>query len=98
MASNRESHTFGILLAGLGVGTLFGMLLAPRTGREMRRYLRERLEEGSEGFKRQAQNMRERAGEVLEKGKEYADRGRESLGAAVETGRQAYREEKDRIS
>jgi gas vesicle protein len=40
MSNNQSGRFIGGLLVGVALGTLTGMLLAPRTGRETRRMLR----------------------------------------------------------
>jgi gas vesicle protein len=47
-------------LAGISVGVIAALLLAPYSGEETRQYLRERVDEG-----------RERASDMLERGKDY---------------------------
>ncbi|MGH7829908.1 MAG: YtxH domain-containing protein [Candidatus Binatia bacterium] len=98
MESNGEARTLSYFLAGIGIGTIFGMLFAPRSGQETRRYIRERVDEGRETLRRQTEGLRDRAEEAIEKGKDIVGRGRESVGAAVEVGKQAYREEKEKSS
>jgi gas vesicle protein len=47
-------------VAGISVGVVAALLLAPYSGEETRQYLRDRVDEG-----------RERAGDMLERGKDY---------------------------
>ena len=47
-------------LAGISVGVIAALLLAPYSGEETRQYLRERVDEG-----------RERASDMIERGKDY---------------------------
>jgi gas vesicle protein len=60
MRSNNEVFYF---LAGVTVGIIAALLIAPYSGEETRQYLRERVDEG-----------RERAEDMLEKGKEFVGR------------------------
>lgn len=55
----RSDEVF-YFLAGVSVGIIAALLIAPYSGEETREYLRERVDEG-----------RERAGDILERGKEY---------------------------
>jgi gas vesicle protein len=103
-----DRGTSGIVLSFL-VGALSGaalaILFAPRSGRETREILGDRLRETAE-------RSRQIGEQALEKGRELADdasglmerqrdaleRRRDRLAAAVEAGRQAFREEKERSS
>lgn len=81
-------------LVGLGVGTLVGILFAPKSGEETREYLTKKAEEGREYAQKKAQELRERAEDLLERGKGVAAREKGSLTAAVEAGRETYQREK----
>jgi gas vesicle protein len=91
MFSNSESHSeIGYFLAGLGAGVIFGLLFAPRSGEEIREYLRERAEEGRDYLKRQAESLRESGEEIAEKGKEYIGRQQAAVEEAAESARRNY--------
>jgi gas vesicle protein len=80
----------GYFLAGLGVGAVLGLLFAPRSGEEMREYLRERAEEGGDYLKKQAESLRQRGEEVVEKGKEYIGQQQAAVEDAAESARRNY--------
>ena len=104
---DRSGGTAGVVLSFM-VGALSGaalaILFAPRSGRETREMLGEKLRETQE----RGRNVGEQA---LQKGREAADdaaryldrqkdaleRRRERLASAVEAGRQAYRDEKEKM-
>jgi len=90
MAEDTSKITY--FLAGLGVGTLIGILFAPRSGEETRDYLGQRAVEGREFVTRKSREVREQAGEYIEKGKETVARQKSNVQAAFEAGKQAYRE------
>jgi len=77
MRSNNEVFYF---LAGVTVGIIAALLIAPYSGEETRQYLRERVDEG-----------RERAGDMLEKGKEFVGR-RGSVSNVLGYGRKSQQE------
>ena len=72
MTTNNEVFYF---LAGVTVGLVAALLVAPYSGEETRQYLRERVDEG-----------RERAEDLLEKGKEFVGR-RGSVSNVLGSGR-----------
>jgi gas vesicle protein len=91
------------LLGGL-TGAVLAVLYAPRSGKETREMLGEKIREGAE----RGRELRDRAmargrealdeaADYVEKQRESLDRRKERLAAAVEAGRQAYREEKDKM-
>ncbi len=93
MGDNAGSKV-SYFLVGLGVGTLLGILFAPKSGEETREYLTQKADEGREYAQKKARELRERADDLLERGKDVAARQKESLTAAVEAGREAYQREK----
>ena len=81
-------------LVGLGIGSLVGVLFAPKSGEETREYLSLRADEGREYAQRKARELRERAEDLVERSKQAASRQKETLSAAVDAGRDAYQREK----
>ncbi|MGH9657476.1 MAG: YtxH domain-containing protein [Bryobacteraceae bacterium] len=103
MAEQSSNNGLAYFIAGLGVGVAVGILIAPRSGAETRRYLRERAEEGGEYVKTKAQEgteyvrrrgaeARDSASELIDRGKEAVSRQKEQISVAIEAGKQAYRE------
>jgi gas vesicle protein len=54
----------------MGLGVIAGLLFAPRSGEETRKYLRERSTEGFDTLNQQAGKLRESAEGMVQKGKE----------------------------
>ena len=93
---DTTSHTSGFvmgLLCGAAVGAAVGLLLAPKTGAEMRRTLAD-----------SAEKLRRRAGEtygqaseavtdLMDKGRRMARKGREQVNDAIEDAKSAYADE-----
>jgi gas vesicle protein len=90
------SHTSGFvmgLLCGAAVGAAVGLLLAPKTGAEMRRT----LADSAEKFRRRASETYGQASDavsdLVDKGRRMARRGRERVDEAMDEARTAYAEE-----
>jgi gas vesicle protein len=85
MYRNDEFSSFPYLLIGIGIGMVAGLLLAQRSGEEMREYIRRRTNEGVDYLNQQADKLRDGAERVVTKGKEWIGRQSESIQSTVET-------------
>ena len=79
-------------LAGVGLGTLAGVLYAPQSGEETRETIREKAREGRDYMAERTQRAREQANEWVDRGREVMNEQKENLRNAYDTGRQAYHE------
>jgi gas vesicle protein len=61
------------LLIGLGVGAALGLLLAPKTGRQLRKDLRRSYDDALETVSDWTDEAKDRFEEVVEKGTGFAD-------------------------
>jgi gas vesicle protein len=93
MQTNGESK-FSYLLIGLGLGAIAGLLLAPRSGEETRKYLRKRSNKGLDTLNQRAGKLRESAEGIVKKGKEFIGPHRDSVKTDTEAEKQAYEEER----
>ncbi|HVQ24764.1 MAG TPA: YtxH domain-containing protein [Planctomycetota bacterium] len=104
---DRSGGTAGVVLSFM-VGALSGaalaILFAPRSGRETREMLGERLRETKERGRnvgeqalQKGREAAEDAARYLDRQKDALERRRERLASAVEAGRQAYRDEKEKM-
>jgi gas vesicle protein len=89
-----RSNVSGIawFLAGVGIGSVVGILFAPQSGSEMREVLLSKADEGKEFVRNRARDAREHASEWVDRGKDVLNQQKEQLRTAVEAGKQAYRE------
>jgi gas vesicle protein len=62
-----------LLLIGLGIGAATALLMAPKTGKQMRRNLRRRYEDALEMM----DDWQDQAGEVAKRGSKWAGKARE---------------------
>lgn len=101
--SSASAVILSFLMGGL-TGAALAILFAPRSGRETREMLSEKLREGADRGRElkdrvttKGREMVDGANEYLSKQKESVERRRDRLTAAIEAGRQAYREEKEKM-
>ncbi len=83
---------FAYFLAGLGIGSLVGILFAPRAGEETREMLTQRYDEGRDQLTKRSREVREQAEDYIERGRRAVGRTKDNLQSAVDAGKQAYRE------
>ncbi len=100
--NSRSINDTFLFLAGASLGIGLGILLAPKSGRETREAIRDKVSEGQDylarqrrdlgrDVTRQASNLAEQASSLVEKGKETIGGYSASVAAAVDAGREAYR-------
>ncbi len=74
MSSDSEAGTaVTFLLIGLGVGAALGLLLAPKSGRQLRKDLRRSYDDALETASEWTDEAKDRFEEVVEKGADFAD-------------------------
>jgi gas vesicle protein len=68
-----ENNNFGWFLAGAVVGAAAALLLAPKSGKDTRRYLNETTKEGREAMETSGRELMDRGKELYDRGKQIAD-------------------------
>jgi hypothetical protein len=66
MADNVGSKVT-YFLVGMGIGALVGVLFAPKSGEETRRFLSDKADEGRDYAQKKARELRERADDLIER-------------------------------
>jgi gas vesicle protein len=104
---DRSAGTSGVVLSfllGALSGAALAILFAPRSGRETRERLSEKLRETADRSRRIGEQAVEKSREAARDASDYVERQRDALekrrdrlAAAVEAGRQAYRDEKEKM-
>ena len=94
MSDENDGSKIGYFLAGLGIGAVIALLLAPLSGKETRDMIVEKAEEGRDFVITKSEEIRKQAEDAVEKGKDLVNKQKELLSAALEAGKQAYQEEK----
>ncbi len=72
-SSNSVGTSLTFLLIGLGVGAGLGLLLAPKSGRQLRRDLRRSYEDALDTISEWTDEAKGRFDEAIEKGADFAD-------------------------
>src|SRR6516165_2021831 len=96
---------FLFFLAGAGIGAVFALLFAPKSGRETREliartandsrdFIANKMNEGRQVVEERGRKLGDDFTTFVDKSKEAVQRQKEQLSAAFEAGKAAYREEK----
>jgi len=91
MARCNIASKIGWFVAGAGVGTVVALLLAPETGKQTRKLISKKAEEGKDYVASKGREFREQAEEFVEKGKELVTKQKERLAEVLEIGKEAAR-------
>jgi gas vesicle protein len=67
------------LLIGLGAGALVALLLAPKTGKQLRRDIRRKYDDARDAMEDFADEARERVNDVMERGSDFVETARERM-------------------
>lgn len=81
-------------LIGLGIGSLVGVLFAPKSGEETREYIAKKTTEATELTRKKARELRDRVEETLERGTEVIAQSERQIARAIDAGRETYHREK----
>ena len=94
MSEENNGASLGFFLAGLGIGAVIALLLAPRSGKETMDMIAQKAGEGRDFVKTKSEEIRKQAEDAVEKGRDLVSKQKDLLSAALEAGKQAYQEEK----
>jgi gas vesicle protein len=81
----------GFFVAGVGIGAILALLLAPKTGEQTRKLIAKKADEGKDYVASRGREFREQAEELVEKGKGLVSKQKERLAEVLETGKEAAR-------
>ena len=89
MAQNEEgSSGLAWFLAGLGIGTLVGVLYAPKAGKDTREDIANSARDAKEKAAVLVEQGKQKAGEYVDQGRQYVETGKQKAADLVEQGKQ----------
>jgi gas vesicle protein len=77
--TERIHSTAGYFLAGLAIGSLVGIVFAPKSGEGTREFLSKKVKQGSKHARKKARELREHADDLIEGGKELVNQTKEQI-------------------
>jgi gas vesicle protein len=83
-------------LVGLGIGSLIGVLFAPKAGEETREYIAKKAREGNELARKKARELGNHVEESVQRGKEIIAQTEGRIATAIDTGIETYNREKSK--
>jgi gas vesicle protein len=87
-------RTGNYFLVGVGIGSLIGVLFAPKSGAETRSHIGKKTREGNELARKKVREMLNRAEDSVERGKKIIAQTEGRIAAAVEAGLETYNRER----
>jgi gas vesicle protein len=93
---SASSMLLAFLLGGV-VGAGVALLVAPKTGQETRRMIKDLTEDAKEKAESYIEQAKEKAESAVEKGKDFLEKEKSVITSAVEAGKEAYEKEKKKL-
>jgi gas vesicle protein len=90
-------RTGNYFLVGLGIGSLVGVLFAPKSGAETRSYIAKKTSEGNEVARKKVREIRDGTEDTVEHGKKIIVRTEGRIAAALELALEAYNRENSTV-
>jgi gas vesicle protein len=91
MAKCSTATGVGCFLAGVGVGGVVALLLAPRSGEQTRKLIAKKAGEGKDYLASKGRDLKDQAEAYADKGKDMVNKQRERLAEVLDTGKEAAR-------
>lgn len=88
--NSREAY---FMIIGISIGSLVGILFAPKSGEETREIIAKKAKESSEFAQNKARELKGIALDLVEHGNEIVARKQEQITSAINAGRSAYQRE-----
>jgi gas vesicle protein len=85
--SNGQQSSIAYLVAGLAIGTLLGVVLAPQSGDDTREWIATKCKDGMDSVNVRVRQTRQHVGHLI-------DRGQQQVSEAVGAGRKAFKKAK----
>jgi gas vesicle protein len=95
---DNVGSSISYLLVGLGIGSLIGILYAPKSGEETRKLVASKAADGQEYAQGKVRELRRRATDILEQGQEVVMHHKGTISAALTAGKEAYQRERLRVA
>ncbi len=80
---NKITSKLGFFIAGLGVGAVVAALYTPRSGKETRRFIAQKAEDGMDYLETRSRELRQQAEEAVGRGKEFVNKQKDRLAEAL---------------
>ncbi|MGB7750051.1 MAG: YtxH domain-containing protein [Candidatus Acidiferrales bacterium] len=82
--TEKIHSTAGYFLAGLAIGSLVGIVFAPKSGEGTRGFLSKKVKHGSKHARKKARELRERAEDLVDRGTELVNQANEQIATGLD--------------
>ena len=100
MLQNEKKFGAGSIILSFFIGGIVGagvaLLVAPKSGPEARKQIKEFAEGAKEKAETYIEKVKEKASEVVDKGKGFIEKEKSIIKSAVDAGREAFEREKQK--
>jgi gas vesicle protein len=86
MANHSFAAKTCYFLTGAGIGVVVALLLAPKSGKETRKLIADKAEDGKDYVVAKGKELRKQAGEFVERGRETVAKQRGRLAEVLQVG------------
>lgn len=73
----------GFFIAGVGVGAVIAALYTPKTGKETRRMIARKADEGMDYLESRSKELRHHAEDAMDRGKDFVSKHKDRLAEAL---------------
>ena len=98
MADESSSSSLGWFIAGLGIGALFGVLYAPKSGQETRDDLAAQVGDAKEKANQYVEQGKGQLNDYVDKGRDYYEKGRTQWSQYVDKGKDFVQEQQGKAA
>ena len=95
--TERIHSTAGYFFAGLAIGSLMGIVFAPKSGEGTREFLSKKVKEANKHARKRARELRERADDLVDRGKELVNQTKEQIETGLDEADKASAPEKSKV-
>jgi gas vesicle protein len=91
---NHQGAVLTSLVAGLGIGVIIGILLAPQSGEDTREWIATKYKDGVDSVNTRVRQTRQHVAELIDRGQHQVNDTVSQVSDAVDAGREAFKKAK----
>jgi len=96
--NHQGSSILTSLVAGLGIGVIIGILLAPQSGEDTREWIATKYKDGMDSVNTRVKQTRQQVAQLIDRGQQQVNDTVNQVSDAVDAGREAFKKAKTAAS